>query len=237
MEIVSRAAWNARAPEKIVTVPWSKRTTVAFHYSGASKLQSVRSIQDYCMDKRGFSDIDYNFLADYKGVAYEGRGWMNRGSHILDHNTEMLGICAIGTDADITVDQLMTLRALYFQACALAGRKLAVTTHGAVTGKTDCPGSRIQHWVDQGIPDLRPASPAFPVFPGKTLMRSLKFNKNVEAWQKRMKVRGWRLKADGLFWDETEAVVRAFQKEKKLRVTGTIPKGTWDAAWTAPVTK
>lgn len=55
-------------------------------------------------------------------------------------------------------------------------------------------------------------------------------------WQAQMVHRGWKLSVDGLFGDETERVVRAFQKEKGLAVDGKIGPQTWAAAWHAPVT-
>ena len=55
--------------------------------------------------------------------------------------------------------------------------------------------------------------------------------------QAQLAKRGWKLKATGRWDEQTELVVRAFQKEKRLNVTGHIWPATWAAAWTAPVTK
>lgn len=235
MKIITRAEWGARPPDKVVKVPWYKRTAVGIHYSGANKLQTVRSIQDYCMDKRGFSDIDYNFLVDYKGNIYEGRGWNNRGSHILDHNTEVLGFCAIGLDADITKEQMHALRWLYDEANRLAGRTLLKRWHSYYSN-TSCPGPRLREWVKDGMIDpIKPLS--FPPYPGRVMAKTRIYSANVKVWQRRMKERGWNITVDGFFGPETGRVVRAFQAEKHLKVTGTINNETWNAAWTAPETK
>ena len=61
----------------------------------------------------------------------------------------------------------------------------------------------------------------------------------IKMWQERMIARGWdalrEFGADGMFGSVTERVVRQFQAEKGLRVTGSIDKGTWEAAWETTV--
>lgn len=189
------------------------------------------------MDVRKFSDIDYNMLADYKGNAYEGRGWDVRGSHILDHNTENFGACAIGLDADITDEQKHTLRWLYDEACRLAGKTLVMRYH-SMYNETTCPGNNLRKWVIAGMPDpLAPTKPSAPDFPGKVLVRSQLYSISVKTWQARMKVRGWTILVDGVFGPQTQKVVKQFQTQKNLKVTGTINKETWYAAWHAPITK
>lgn len=238
MKIISRAEWNARPPDNIVLVAWSQRTGFCTHYSGANKNQTVRSIQNYCMDERGFSDIDYNFLVDYKGNIYEGRGWDKRGSHVLNHNTENIGVCAIGTNADITPAQMHSIRWLYDEANRRKGGILAKRTHRGITHATDCPGDVLAHWMEQGMKDpLPPPAATHPAYPGTVLRRSSVYNANVKIWQERMDERGWSLEVDGLLGPETVRVINAFQKEKGLTVTGNINKATWDAAWTRPITR
>lgn len=57
----------------------------------------------------------------------------------------------------------------------------------------------------------------------------------LEVWQARMAYRGWRITPDGLWGDETDRVVRAFQQEKGLAVDGAVGQDTWAAAWTAAI--
>jgi hypothetical protein len=82
---------------------------------------------------------------------------------------------------------------------------------------------------------------AAPPFPGHIL--SVKRfraangpDKDVRAFQRRLKQRGWRIATDGKFTTAVERVVRAFQREKRLPVTGTVDKATWRMIWEAPVT-
>lgn len=94
----------------------------------------------------------------------------------------------------------------------------------------------------------RPAvtrKPTAPTFPGRASSfygpRSRGgnpgFSRYLAQWQAQMRRRGWTITADGLYGPQTEAVVRAFQDEKKLGTDGLIGPKTWAAAWTAPVTK
>ena len=57
MNIISRKSWGARAPRSRSTVSWSQRREFIVHYSEGPTPQSVRSIQDFHMDGRGWSDI------------------------------------------------------------------------------------------------------------------------------------------------------------------------------------
>jgi hypothetical protein len=80
-------------------------------------------------------------------------------------------------------------------------------------------------------------APAHPQWPGRYLTQPpVMRGGDVHTWQQRMAQRGWRLKADGAYGDQSEAVCRAFQKEKGLKVDGIVGRDTWDAAWTAKVT-
>lgn len=73
-----------------------------------------------------------------------------------------------------------------------------------------------------------------PTFPG-TVKRGSR-GAAVRAYQSRLRARGWRIAVDGIFGKDTERIVRAFQKEKRLIVDGIAGRRTWDALWTSPVT-
>lgn len=152
MEIIGRAEWGARPPTKVIPTTWDRKTEFIVHYSGAARSQSVKSIQDYCMDSKGHSDIDYCFVVK-DGQIYEGRGWLNIGSHTLGHNTVGIGVCVVGEDGDATAADRAAVRWLYDEACRQAGRALAKLGHqDANPGATDCPGSQLEAWVRAGMP-------------------------------------------------------------------------------------
>jgi hypothetical protein len=149
---VSRAEWNARPPTSTTPINRSKLLYFIVHYSGASRAQTVRSIQDYCMDTKNHSDIDYNDLVrgEYR---YAGRGW-NIGGHTLGYNSVGYGVCMIGQDGDATDADFATIDQIYDEVCATLGRRLIITDHRNLLGSsyTDCPGNELDAWVDAGMP-------------------------------------------------------------------------------------
>ncbi|MFC6880139.1 MULTISPECIES: N-acetylmuramoyl-L-alanine amidase [Actinomadura] len=151
MDIISRAEWGARAPRSRSTTDWSSRTEYVVHYSEGPTDQSVRSIQAFHMDTRGWADIGYNFLVDVHGRIYEGRGWLVVGAHAPDHNTSGIGVCMIGQDGDATPAAKNAIRRLYDEAGRRAGRSLRKLGHRDVYA-TSCPGDQLYAWVRAGMP-------------------------------------------------------------------------------------
>lgn len=150
----TRNDWNARPPRSATPLNWRNVTQFVVHYSGAARNQTVRSIQNYCMDDKGHSDIDYNELVR-GGDLYVGRG-DNIGSHTLGQNSISYGVCVIGLDGDATNDDFNVVRSRYDWACQRAGRQLAKLGHRVALAHlpehTNCPGDEIQSWIDRGMP-------------------------------------------------------------------------------------
>lgn len=153
----TRSDWNALPPTAITRLNWSKVDKFIVHYSGATRTQSVRSIQQFCMFNKGHSDIDYNELVR-GNLLYVGRG-NNIGSHTLGNNSTSYGVCMIGLDGDATADDMNVIRSRYDYACAMAGRQLNRLGHnqapGLPDGYTDCPGGQLQRWINQGMPYIQ----------------------------------------------------------------------------------
>lgn len=219
MEIITRAQWGARAAKAVVKVAPSKRLYYVVHYSGAPSTQSVRAIQDWCMDAppkgRGFNDIDYNFLVrGTTGQIYEGRGWDVVGSHTVGYNTNGLGVCVI-SDGPISDAAKLAVRWLYEQAVARAGHGLQIKGHRqlATTG-TSCPGNAIFLWVQGGM--IAPSGGQG----GGTVVRTLAFGMtgdDVKALQTKLKI-----KVDGSFGLLTKAAVVNFQLANGLAGDGVV---------------
>jgi hypothetical protein len=156
LDIISRAEWGARAPRGRDTVSWSQRTGFMGHYSAASASQSVREIQNFHMDTRGWSDIGYNFLINsITGKVYEGRGWTTVGAHCAGYNTENIGVCIIGKDKagvqDVSDAARRNFKLLYEEAERRKGGNLVLRGHRD-RGSTTCPGDEIYSWLKAGLP-------------------------------------------------------------------------------------
>ena len=156
VHIIGRAEWGARPPRSRDTVAWSKRTGFMGHYSAASATQTVREIQNFHMDTRGWADIGYNFLINsVTGNVYEGRGWTVLGAHCAGYNTENIGVCIIGKDKpgvqDVSDAARANFKALYGEAKARKGGALKLLGHRE-RGSTECPGDEIYNWIHAGLP-------------------------------------------------------------------------------------
>lgn len=116
--IVPRSAWGA--DESIVNGTPSHAPVRKFvvHHSASGNNPSdpaatVRAIQRYHVQDRGFFDIAYNYLIDHRGTIYEGRrarayeagevpssrlpdGRGVVGAHTYNYNTGTMGVCLIG---------------------------------------------------------------------------------------------------------------------------------------------
>lgn len=151
MRIIPRGEWGARPARAVLHTAWSSRTRFVTHYSGADHTQSVRAIQSFHMDTRGWVDIGYNFLVDRDGNIYEGRGWDTIGAHVANHNTESIGVCHIGNNGDHTMTSLRAIRWLYDLATVRGGgRELRKNVHRDL-GSTSCPGDLLAAWVKGGM--------------------------------------------------------------------------------------
>ncbi|MBC7273199.1 MAG: N-acetylmuramoyl-L-alanine amidase [Streptomyces sp.] len=152
VSIIPRSGWGARPPDWDVAVPRSERVGFTVHYSAGPTTQTVRQIQNFHMDGRGWPDIGYNFLVDKYGRIYEGVGWDHRGSHATGYNTTHIGCCFIGSDGDATEAAKASIRALYYHAASVYGRTLNATYHSGLPGaSTACPGNDLRNWVLGGM--------------------------------------------------------------------------------------
>ena len=77
-------------------------------------------------------------------------------------------------------------------------------------------------------------APSIPAFPG-TVKRGSR-GSAVKAVQQRLRDRGWKIDVDGIFGAGTEAVVKAFQRDKRLPDDGIAGPNTWKALWNSPIT-
>lgn len=91
------------------------------------------------------------------------------------------------------------------------------------------------------------AAPHFPLKPDMWFGPESKNPKNrsgysaadrphIQRFQQRLRDRGWKIAVTGRFDASTSKIVKAFQKEKKLKADGLVGPATWRAIWEAQVT-
>lgn len=216
MKTVSRKAWGARAAKRgVQSIKETERTEFIVHHSGGPASQSVRSIQDHCMDARGFLDIDYNFLVSQDGKIYTGRGWGKVGSHAVGHNETAVGVCVIGND-QLNIEAMHALQELYAEACKRAGKSLRPRVHSDVDA-TKCPGDKIRAWVRAGhlaghLDDKQTKAPRLLRLTSPWMRGA-----DVEAVQEKLGVY-----VDGIFGPVTAAAVERWQRSHHLVVDGIV---------------
>lgn len=211
-KIESRSSWGARKPKSVTIVPAKSRTEFVIHHSGASVNQTVREIQNHCMDARGYADIDYNFLVrGTTGQIYAGRGWDVEGAHCVSHNRTGIGVCVIGMD-ELSEAARASVRWLYAEAVRRAGHPLKVWGHRDLD-QTACPGLVIERWLKSGAVSRETS----------TEYRELRFTsplmhgEDVRLVQLKVKT-----KADGWFGPSTSAAVKVWQKAHQLEADGVV---------------
>ena len=168
-DVVSREDWcpNGNCPENsnpTATVP----SHLIVHHSAGTNTSSdwaavVRSIWDFHVNTRGWSDIGYNFLVDPNGVLYVGRGDGILGAHFCGTNSKTLGFCVMGDFTNITPTneaKAALVSLLAEKACNDNIDPLGVTFHGSsgmvlknISGHRDgcataCPGDSFYPELD-----------------------------------------------------------------------------------------
>ena len=191
--------------------------------------------------ERGWADIGYSFGVCPHGYVFEGRGLNKAQAAQPGGNTTWYSCTFMTGDGEKpTSAQIQAWREL---RAWLRGKGVGAAVRGHRDFiSTSCPGSVIYKQVKDGT--LTGSSsggvqkpPAVVKWPGRVLRQPpLMEGTDVRQWQQKMRARGWSIDVDGWYGSDSEAICRAFQKEKKLKVTGDVDKVTWEATWKAPVT-
>ena len=153
MKLLNRAEWKA-APAKRVSRMVRPAVGVWLHHSVSADggATTVRSIQNFHMNQRGWSDIGYSWVySPAERTFYEGRGKDVVGAHTNGQNGTSEGLCVLGNfetsrpPAHVVDDVAAFLK--WRGLPLLGGHK------DAPSASTACPGRNLYAI----IPDIRAA--------------------------------------------------------------------------------
>jgi hypothetical protein len=167
ISIVSRGKWNARPPRGTpVHVEWPKGVDLWVHHTTGPRSQTVRDIQAFHQNTRGWNDIGYGYLIDYEGVIYEGRGYEVFAAHSPGKNHEpsvaLIGDYSKAEPSDAQHRSVYALRD-HIKAGDLRGHRENTAT--------SCPGDAAMAKVVNGPPPAPPARYFFErIVDGKTVL-------------------------------------------------------------------
>jgi peptidoglycan hydrolase-like protein with peptidoglycan-binding domain len=225
MELVRRDAWGAAPPRgKPVAVAVPVKDLFLHHSAGPDNgLDSVRAIQKFHQQSRGWADIAYTWLYSPKlRVFIEGRGpgiqqAAQRGHNRTGHSVCVLGNFDASTPARHVADDLADW----------------ARWHGGTWGPdhyrphrdvnaTACPGRHLNDLIP--TINTRAATAHPPVQPGDDLPPTLRLGStgdDVTLLQAAV------LSPDGVFGPVTDLAVREYQRANGLTVDGICGPQTW----------
>ncbi|OGS55880.1 MAG: hypothetical protein A3J79_02905 [Elusimicrobia bacterium RIFOXYB2_FULL_62_6] len=148
--LVRREAWKAAPPKE----PYARHAPKAFtlhHTAGylpktyAESVAEIQFVQDYHQNAKGWNDIGYHFLIDPLGNIFEGRPLYAVGAHVLNRNTDNIGVSVMGNYHPPASNKpaAETLGSFGKVGTYLSGNySIAVSSFHAhrEIGSTDCPG-------------------------------------------------------------------------------------------------
>ncbi|XP_060650945.1 peptidoglycan-recognition protein LB isoform X1 [Drosophila nasuta] len=101
--LLSRADWGARMPKQVDYFTGPAPYVIIHHsyipaacYTTPDCMRSMRDIQDFHQEDRGWNDIGYSFGIGGDGMIYTGRGFNVVGAHAPKYNDKSVGIVLIG---------------------------------------------------------------------------------------------------------------------------------------------
>jgi len=160
MKLITRSEWGARAPKCRTTVNWSGSFPLIVHHTVGPQSQTVRQIQNFHMDTRGWCDIGYNYLIDWDGRIYEGRGFEVFGAHTGPGGNAYPAVSLIGTYSSVEPSDAMH-QSVYdlmdsIGASFLKGHRDYMST--------SCPGDAAYAKIVKGPPPESSGDPAEDYF-------------------------------------------------------------------------
>ncbi len=240
---VPREQWGAKAPKRVYKLR-NPVPEVFIHHTvtGQTDMNNriepvVKSVQNWHMSGRGWTDIAYNYLVGYDGRVFIGRG-LNKGGATKWHNSKSVSICLIGNyeDDDVTDLQHGCLTDLIFwlKENGTVQSTASILPHRSVKA-TACPGARAMdklfpngQYLAKNWSDPEPIITIWP-YPGRTV-RTGKWNAKSEVKIIQVALENYGYNPgpiDGIYGKRTNKAVRTFQRANHLTVDGVVGPQTW----------
>ncbi|XP_052705678.1 peptidoglycan-recognition protein SC2-like [Crassostrea angulata] len=159
VKIYSRDSWGARQPKSFSTFHTPASLFFIHHTAGHgchdfdSCAHTLRGIQNYHMDTRGWNDIGYSFLVGQDGNVYEGRGWHHVGAHTQGYNSRGFAASFMGNFMTHLPNAASMNAVKALIACGVQKGYISPSYHlygHRDVGSTECPGDQlykeIQSW-------------------------------------------------------------------------------------------
>ena len=146
MELIRRSGWGALPPSgKPVPIVTPVRDLFLHHSAGSDGgPETVRGIQRFHQDTRGWADIAYTWLYSPRDrVFYEGRGPGVAGAHTRSHNRTAHAVCVLGNyELDTVPGHVIVDLADWARWHGGTWGPNRYRPHSAV-GSTACPGKNL----------------------------------------------------------------------------------------------
>lgn len=257
MSWLQRSEWGALAPKAQLQRMALPVSTVFLHHTVTSVSADAKADFRKVTNYSKYIDVPYHVLVHPDGTIGTGRylgGVPALGAHTGGHNSHSLGIAVIGNyvneqPSQAAIDSVATVLSAFI-AKGFITTQFILKSHSDAPYATACCGTNLKAKIADVLSHVGRVPPVYapvpvpqkpqvpinnyPAYP-MLLRRGMK-NVFVRQFQAKLRDRGWNISVDGDFGPKTEAIVKQFQKEKKLSVDGLVGPATWRSIFLSPVT-
>jgi len=152
--MVSRAGWGARPPKSVTMLAKLPTPKLILHHTASDGQDepSMRAIQTFHMDVRGWRDIAYHYVFDNDSPdvdLFVGRGAGVEGAATLNNNDDSHAICVMGNYEGDTPSPLLLERIAHLVAWGheQGWWPLGFTGGHRDYGSTSCPGDNLHELI------------------------------------------------------------------------------------------
>lgn len=177
--VISRSQWGARATGTCGSTHSPRFLTI--HHTATPNNDSItpaarmRQMQAYHIDNNGWCDFGYHYTVGIDGRVYEGRSPDRTGAHVVNHNTNNVGISVVGTFVNFNpreaqLNALTDISRWVVNRYGIPRTRSAVLGHNEWSGHTtnSCPGL-IRPWLPTLVQRLNGTTPPPPPPPSTVL--------------------------------------------------------------------